>query len=134
MSQCVLIADDDPVIRRLVSFSLIATDFDVIEAKDGDEALKAIRRNRVAVAILDIQMPGNDDLAVLKALKSSEATKHLPVMFLTGDRDTQMVRAALSAGAADYLVKPFDPDVLADRVARLAAGKLPEPRLRQAGA
>ncbi len=134
MSKCVLIADDDPVIRRLVSFSLIASDFDVVEAKDGDEALKAVRRNPVAVAILDIQMPGNDDLAVLKALKNADATRTLPVMILTADRDNQMVRAALTAGAADYLVKPFDPDVLADRVARLADGKLPEPRLRKAGA
>jgi len=134
MPKCVLIADDDPVIRRLVSFSLIASDFDVVEAKDGDEALKAVRRNPVAVAILDIQMPGNDDLAVLKALKNADATRTLPVMILTADRDNQMVRAALTAGAADYLVKPFDPDVLADRVARLADGKLPEPRLRKAGA
>jgi DNA-binding response OmpR family regulator len=132
MPQCILIADDDPVIRRLVSFSLIASDFDVVEAADGDAALIAIRRNRVAVAILDIQMPGNDDMAVLKRLKGAEATKDLPVMILTGDRDTKMVQAALRAGAADYLVKPFDPDVLADRVARLAAGKLPEPRLRKA--
>src|SRR4051812_26929678 len=133
MRRCVLIADDDPVIRRLVSFSLIASDFDLVEAADGGAALQAIRRNNIAVAILDIQMPGNDDMAVLKAIKGSKATKDLPVMFLTGDRDTQMVQAALRAGASDYLVKPFDPDVLADRVERLAAGKMPAPRLRKAG-
>lgn len=125
MRKRVIIADDDPVIIDVVSACLDREKYEVIGVADGEGALAAIRDRLPSLAILDIGMPGRDGLSVLLALKADPQTTALPVMMLTGQRETGIVMRALDAGAADYLIKPIRPARLRDRVGRLTAGEVP---------
>jgi twitching motility two-component system response regulator PilH len=115
----ILIADDDPVIVSLVSLRLGMDKYEVLSAANGHQALQMIRAAEPLMAILDVQMPGKDGLAVLADLKADPMTRDLPVLMLTGDRDSDTVMAAVGGGASDFMVKPFDPDTLLKRVSRL---------------
>jgi two-component system, cell cycle response regulator len=119
MKRRIVIADDDSIITSLVSLRLGLAQFEVLCASDGAEALALIRKSEPVAAILDMQMPHKSGIDVLGALKSDPATNKLPVMMLTGERDPDLVMRAVGAGADDYMVKPFDPDRLLERVTRL---------------
>lgn len=119
MKPCIVIADDDPTIVSLVSLRLGLARFDVLSAAGGNEALELIRRTAPIAAILDIRMADGDGLEALDAIKADPATSNLPVMMLSGERDSQTVMAAMGAGASDYMVKPFNPDRLLERVQRM---------------
>jgi len=119
MKKRIVVADDDPTIVTLVSLRLESDEYEVFTAPTGDEALKAIRAKPTDAAILDVQMPGTSGLATLEQIKSDPAIAGVPVMILTGERNPETVMQALGVGAADYMVKPFDPDTLASRVARM---------------
>lgn len=119
MRRRIVIADDDPLIISLVTLRLEMADYEVLPAKNGEEAVALIRKCEPVAAILDMQMPRKTGLDVLEAIKSDARTSKLPVMMLTGERDTGMVMQAMGAGAGDYMVKPFQPDRLLERVNRL---------------
>jgi DNA-binding response OmpR family regulator len=119
MKRCIVVADDDPIIISLVSLRLEMGGYEVLAAKNGDEALALIRKSQPVAAILDLQMPRKSGIDVLDAIKSDPITDKLPVMMLTGERDTGMVMRAMGAGAGDYMVKPFQPDRLLERMNRL---------------
>jgi DNA-binding response OmpR family regulator len=123
MKKCIVVADDDPTIIHLVSLRLGMADFEVVSATSGEEALTIIRTRAPAMAILDVRMPGTSGIHVLRALKTDASTCDMPVMMLTGERDSETVMSAVGAGAADYLVKPFHPDRLMERVSRLVAAR-----------
>jgi len=95
------------------------TKFDVISAANGPDALALIRRVEPVAVILDMRMPGGGGITALDAIKSDPVTSNLPVMMLTGERDPDTVMTAMGAGASDYMVKPFNPDRLLERVNRL---------------
>jgi len=95
------------------------TKFDVISAANGPDALALIRRVEPVAVILDMRMPGGGGMTALDAIKSDPVTSNLPVMMLTGERDPDTVMTAMGAGASDYMVKPFNPDRLLERVNRL---------------
>jgi len=117
MKRRIVIADDDPIILSLVALRLEIADYEVLSAKNGEEALALIRQSEPVAAILDMQMPLKTGIAVLDAIKADPRTDKLPVMMLTGERDTGMVMQAMGAG--DYMVKPFQPDRLLERVNRM---------------
>jgi len=119
MKRRIVIADDDPTIVSLVSLRLGLARFDVLSASSGPEALNLIRTVEPVAVILDVRMPGGDGLKALDAIKSDPVTRKLPVMMLTGERDSETVMTAMDAGASDYMVKPFHPDRLLERVNRL---------------
>jgi DNA-binding response OmpR family regulator len=119
MKRCIVVADDDPTIVTLVSLRLESDDYEVFAAPSGEEALRQIRRHAPLGAILDVRMPGNGGLTTLEQIKTDPAICGVPVMMLTGERNPETVLQALSSGAADYMVKPFDPDMMAERVARM---------------
>jgi len=117
-----LVVEDDPGIRYLIRFILEQRGWQVVEARDGTQGMQAISQGPVMQAvILDIMLPGVDGLALLDNLRRSPGWESVPVMMLTGKGDEASVRSALSAGASDYLGKPFDPADLADRLTRLTA-------------
>jgi DNA-binding response OmpR family regulator len=119
MKRRIVIADDDSIIISLVSLRLGLANFEVLCAADGQAALALIRKSEPVAAILDMQMPGKTGIDVLGELKADPLTNKLPVMMLTGERDPEIVMRAVGAGAGDYMVKPFDPDHLLERVNRL---------------
>jgi DNA-binding response OmpR family regulator len=119
MKRRIVIADDDPTIISLVSLRLGLARFDVLSAANGPEALALIRSMEPVAAILDVRMPGGGGMSALDAIKADPFTSKLPVMMLTGESDPNTVMTAMGAGASDYMVKPFNPERLLERVNRL---------------
>ncbi len=115
----VMVADDDALLRSLVAFKLQARGFRVTMAGDGDEALRFIGEERPDLVVLDAMMPGADGFEVLRQIKDDAATAAIPVVMLTARKQESDIVGALQLGASDYIVKPFIPEELATRVARL---------------
>jgi DNA-binding response OmpR family regulator len=112
----VVIADDDPDIRRLVQITIANAGCDVTVASDGEEAIALIREALPDLVILDVLMPRMDGWEVAKELKNDPNTSAIPVMFLTSRGQEHDVLEGFSSGAADYMVKPFSPRELQARV------------------
>lgn len=107
MSQQILIVEDEADIRELLRFNLEREGFSVLEAADGNEALKLARQHLPALMLLDVMMPGPDGFEVCRLLGAQAETAHIPVLILTA-RGEEMDRVVgLSLGADDYVVKPF---------------------------
>ncbi len=105
----VLIADDEPSLRLLVSATLASDQYAICEAADGDEAWDLILEHRPSVAILDVQMPGRTGLELTRALKSDPMLKATRVIMLTSKAQEADIASGLAAGADLYLTKPFSP-------------------------
>lgn len=116
----VLVADDDPLLRSILEHKLTRAGYDVALAEDGREALEQSRELRPAVVVLDGMMPILDGFEVLRRLKADDETRGLAVVMLTALKRQDDIVSALQLGAADYLPKPFNPDELVARLARLA--------------
>jgi signal transduction histidine kinase len=110
----VLIADDEPDIRRFLRMQM--EDVDVIEASDGAEALELARLRRPQLALLDHMMPEMDGVEVCNAIRDNHSTRGVAVIILTARADEQTKLAALKAGANDFLTKPFSTAELALRL------------------
>jgi DNA-binding response OmpR family regulator len=125
MHGCIVVADDDPTVVNLVKMRLGMAHYTVVTAEDADQALAMVYSREPVAVILDVQMPGGGGLFVLSKIKADPKTCGLPVMMLTGERNAETVLQAMDAGADDYMVKPFLPDALLERVSRLVnkAGK-----------
>lgn len=115
----VLIADDDPMLVKLVEYKLTHDGFEVITAADGEQALAAAKSAQPDLVILDAMMPGLDGFEVLRRLKEDPSTREIVVVMLTARRLEHDIVGGLKIGAADYIVKPFLPDELLARVRRL---------------
>ncbi len=111
---CVLVADDEPAIRRLLRTSLPTQGWRVLEAASGAEALQAVERGGVDVLLLDLGLPDSDGLDVIRRLR--EGGSSLPIVVLSARDDEGGKVAALELGADDYVTKPFG---MAELVARL---------------
>jgi len=115
----VLIADDDAGQRRLVELTLAGGTFVLLQAADGTEALRIALEQRPKLVFLDWQMPGLSGIEVCRALRDAGHGDGVQIVMLSG-RDAPEDRAAgLAAGADDYLVKPFSPLELLDKVTDL---------------
>src|ERR1700730_7464966 len=108
----VLVADDDEDILTLVALRFRRSGLEVIVARDGEEALELIETRAPDVAVLDIAMPRLTGLEVVRRLRSSEATKDLPVVLLTARAAEKDIELGLEAGADEYITKPFSPQDL----------------------
>ena len=115
----VLVADDDALLRSLVEFKLKGRGYRVVSAVDGHEALQLAAQERPNLVVLDAMMPGPDGFEVLRRLKQELGLTDVPVVMLTARKQESDVVGALQLGAADYMVKPFIPEELAMRIARL---------------
>jgi CheY-like chemotaxis protein len=115
----VLIADDDPTVRALVSTTLKNFGFDIETVPDGTAAIETIRRTKPDIAVLDVSMPGMDGYEVLAALRKESIP--ISVMLLTARQQESDVIRGFSLGADDYVVKPFSPMELVARLKRLAS-------------
>ena len=115
-----LVVEDDSSIRFIVNFILKQHGWRVLEARDGLEGREAIAHGEcVDFVVLDVMLPEVDGLELLSQLKASPRWSKVPVMMLTGKVDEASVFRALSAGAADYMIKPFDPSEFAQRLESL---------------
>ena len=117
----ILVADDESDIRRLTVFTLKRRGSAIIEAAAGDVALDLIRTERPDLVVLDVMMLGLSGLRVAEAMRADPAAAEIPVVMLSAKGQTSEVEAGLSSGAQCYLVKPFSPRELADRVTAILA-------------
>jgi DNA-binding response OmpR family regulator len=112
----VLVADDDPDIRSLVTVRLEKSGYEVVAAGDGEQALAAALERPPDLALLDVMMPKLDGYEVTERLRQEEATRHLPVILLTARVQETDIARGVEAGADDYVKKPFSTSELRDRV------------------
>jgi two-component system alkaline phosphatase synthesis response regulator PhoP len=112
----VLVADDDPALRRLIETTLGSRDFDLLHAGDGEEALRIARQQHPELVLLDVNMPKLDGFEVCRQLKNQPDTAGFKVVMLTA-RGADVDRAkGRDAGADDYFIKPFSPVKLLNKV------------------
>lgn len=119
MPSTVLVADDDELLLALLTHRLSARGYQVQTAQNGQDALDLARAERPDAIVLDAMMPVLDGFAALQQLKADPALSAIPVIMLTALKGESDVVAALDAGAADYLVKPFMAEELLSRLGRL---------------
>ena len=109
----ILIADDEVRIRRLVADFLKRDGHTMLEASNGEEAIRLIEEHgEIELAILDVMMPEQDGFSVLRHIREQEVTARLPVMMLTARAEELDQLHGLQSGADDYVTKPFSPLVL----------------------
>ena len=115
----VLVADDDADIRDLVVFKLEQAGLEVIAVEDGETALEEARARQPELAVLDISMPGLSGIDVCRMLRADPATAGMLIIMLTARVQEQDVEGGFSAGADDYVTKPFSPRELVSRIQAL---------------
>jgi two-component system, OmpR family, alkaline phosphatase synthesis response regulator PhoP len=109
----IMVVDDDDNVRRLVAAYLEREGYEMLEASDGEIALRDLARLNPDLVILDVMLPGLDGFEVARAMK---ARRDLPILMLTARGDETDVLAGFDTGVDDYLTKPFSPKVLVARV------------------
>jgi DNA-binding response OmpR family regulator len=114
-----LVADDDADIRDLVAFKLEQAGFEVIAVEDGQAALEQARARQPALAVLDVSMPALSGIDVCRMLRAEPATAGMLIIMLTARVQEQDVQGGFSAGADDYVTKPFSPRELVSRIQAL---------------
>ncbi len=123
MTARIVVADDEADIRRLIVFTLHRRGYEIIEASTGDGALAEVQKTMPDLVVLDVMMPGLTGLEVSKLLAADPATASIPILILSAMGQAAEIEAGLSSGAHSYLVKPFVPRELADRVAEMLAAR-----------
>jgi CheY-like chemotaxis protein len=113
MGQKILFADDDPIVRRIYQHHIERVGYEWLEVDNGEDALAAAKREKLLLAVLDIEMPERDGLSVLSELKKSPRTSAIPVIVITSRQAYYSCRKEMkAAGAACLLMKPFGPSQL----------------------
>lgn len=119
MSHKILVVDDEPAITRLVKMSLEVEGYEVRTALGGEQALAEAELWQPDLVVLDVMMPHLDGFQVCAKMKKEPLTAHIKVLFLTALGTPEDAGNGFAAGADEYLVKPFDPDVLLDKIRAL---------------
>jgi CheY-like chemotaxis protein len=112
----ILVADDDPLVLRSITFILERAGFRIETATNGHRALDCIHKERPALAMLDVMMPDMDGLELCRQLKSDPELKSIPVFLVTARAMVQERERGLAAGADDYITKPFQNQALIERI------------------
>ncbi|MBI3977747.1 MAG: response regulator [Chloroflexi bacterium] len=112
----IVVAEDDPDIRAIIESTLKFRGYEVVAARDGQQGWQLIQAEMPDAAILDMDMPVMTGVEVCRRLRADPATRHIPVLFLTGHEELEAKAEAFEAGADDYLVKPFAPRELTMRL------------------
>ena len=118
----VLVCDNEEILRALVRASLEEDDYELVEARNGDEAVERAREHGPDVILLDMIMPGRSGLDVLHELRADPRLAATPVVMLTARTQVADAEAAAEAGADHFLAKPFSPAALAELVRRIVDG------------
>lgn len=118
----ILVVDDQPNIRRLVEISLRSEGRQILEAESGEKAVEMAHAERPDLIIMDLVMPGGmDGLKAVEILKSDPKTRGCPILMLTAKDQKLERKRALEVGVSDYLPKPFQINVLQQKVERILA-------------
>ena len=113
--KCILIVDDYEEMRNYI-ISIFEQNFNILEAQDGDQALKIIRSQRPDLIISDVMMENLDGIELCEAIKKDPSINHIPIILLTASASSEIKLKGIKEGADDYISKPFDVDILKARV------------------
>jgi len=117
----ILIAEDERDIRDLVAFTLRFAGYEVVAAANGEEAVELAPRENPDLILMDVRMPRMTGYDACRALKANPKTKDIPVVFLSAKGQESEIQTGLEVGAEEYLLKPFAPDQLTERVRSILA-------------
>jgi CheY-like chemotaxis protein len=126
VSQSILVVDDEPLARTMMRLILVRAGYEVVEAKDGPEALTIIENDPPDLVILDIMMPGMDGYEVCETLKDNKRTVQIPIVMLSARADASSIKRGIQVGASKYLTKPVMPDDLTRHVRELILEEAPK--------
>ena len=112
----VMLIDDDPVVRLIMTESLHEAGFFVIEANDGQEGLKRFQEHQPQLILLDLQMPGMDGYTFCKSLRALPAGRDIPIIVVTGMDDVESIERAYDCGATDFIIKPIKWNIFRHRI------------------
>ena len=112
----ILIAEDEPDIRELVAFMLRFAGYEVMAASNGEEAVQAAARELPDLVLLDVRMPRMTGYDACRIMKANPDLHDVPIVFLSAKGQEAEIQSGLEAGAEEYLLKPFSPDELTNRV------------------
>jgi two-component system chemotaxis response regulator CheY len=118
MAHTLLIVDDSASMRQMVSFTLKDAGYDVIDAKNGKDALTKLNGTKIAMVITDLNMPEMDGIELIKQLRGKPGFKFTPIVMLTTESQESKKVAGKQAGASGWIVKPFRPEQLLETVKR----------------
>ena len=117
----ILLADDEEDIKTVVTMFLRSQGYEVVTAYDGLDTLEKVRSEKPDLILLDIMMPVLDGYEVCKRLKEDEQTAHIPILILSAAAHAESVKRGLKAGAQDYIIKPFEPEKLHEKIEQVLA-------------
>lgn len=117
----IVIAEDEPDIRELITFTLQFAGFEVIPTSNGAEALEATQREVPDLVMMDVRMPKMTGYEACRAMKADPNIQHIPVIFLSAKGQESEIKEGLEAGAEEYLLKPFAPDQLIEQIRAVLA-------------
>lgn len=112
----ILIAEDERDIRDLITFTLKFAGHEVIAAANGEEAYQKALQEKPDLVLMDVRMPRMTGYEACKRMKAADSIKDIPVVFLSAKGQDSEVNAGINAGAVEYILKPFSPDQLTERV------------------
>lgn len=121
-ARTILVCDDDPLLVELLEYRLASKGYRVVVARDGGEAFEVARKQRPDAIVLDAMMPVMDGYQVLRRIRAEETLATTPVLMLTARKQERDIVSALELGASEFMVKPFIPEELVARLARLLPG------------
>jgi len=120
MKEKILFVDDSKLMRKIVNQTLAKINVEIIDASDGKEALKVLENfyKEIKLILTDWNMPNMNGFELLQVVKSNNNYKHIPVILTTSEAEKEHINKALKAGAADYIIKPFNTKELIKTVLR----------------
>jgi two-component system chemotaxis response regulator CheY len=119
MARICLVVDDSRVVRKVARRILEAHGFDVEEAENGQKALEACRAEMPDCVLLDWNMPVMDGITFLRELRQEFGPDDPPVVFCTTENDMSYIEMAIEAGAQEYIMKPFDDEILVGKLTQV---------------
>lgn len=115
----ILIADDDPVMVKLLEFNLKRGGFRLVQCRDGSSVAVQARHNQPALAIFDYMLPGRSGLELIEDFRADATLKTIPIIIVTGQGKGSTRDELLAAGADEVFTKPFSPTELLNRIEQL---------------
>src|SRR5512146_1427365 len=112
----IVIAEDEPDIGELVAFMLRFAGYEVLAAANGEEAVQCATREVPDLILMDVRMPRMTGYDACRLMKANPNLRDVPVVFLSAKGQESEIQSGLDAGAEEYLLKPFSPDELTNRV------------------
>lgn len=121
MSKLILTVDDSRTMRDMLRMALTSAGFEVVQAEDGVHGLEVLTDAKPDVIVTDINMPRMDGYGFIEGVRASPVHRAVPILVLSTESSPEKKHRARQAGATGWIVKPFNPEKLADAIRRVAA-------------